>query len=79
MCASDKPLASPLARWPVQQSDVVSTFHHKSLKLGNSIHRGLLALLDGSRDRTALRTDLMQIFESGKLNLSMETVSGLAT
>jgi methyltransferase-like protein len=66
---SDKPLASPLARWQARQSDVVSTLHHKSLKLRNSIQRGLVTLLDGSRDRDALRKDLMQIFESGKLAL----------
>jgi hypothetical protein len=38
------------------------------LKLGNSIHRGILALLDGSRDRAALRTDLLQVFDSGTLD-----------
>jgi len=66
---SDKPLASPLARWQARQSDVVSTLHHRRLKLENAIHRGMVTLLDGSRDRTALRTDLLQIFESGKLTL----------
>lgn len=66
---SDKPIASPLARWQARQSDVVSTLHHRSLKLGNAIHRGLVTLLDGSRDRTALRADMMQVFESGKLTL----------
>ena len=66
---SDKPLASPLARWQARRSDVVATLHHKSLKLRDSVHRGLLTLLDGSRDRTALRADLLQVFESGKLDL----------
>ena len=66
---SDKPIASPLARWQARRSDIVSTLHHKSLKLRTSVHRGLLALLDGSRDRTALRTDLLQVFASGTLDL----------
>jgi methyltransferase-like protein len=65
---SDKPLASPLARWQARRSDVVATLHHRTLKLGNSIHRGILALLDGSRDRAALRTDLLQVFDSGTLD-----------
>jgi methyltransferase-like protein len=65
---SDKPLASPLARWQARQSDIVATLHHRTLKLGNSIHQGILALLDGSRDRTALRTDVLEVFASGKLD-----------
>jgi hypothetical protein len=66
---SDKPLASPLARWQARQRDVVSTLHHRSLKLSGPIQRGILALLDGSRDRTALRADLLQVFASGTLDL----------
>jgi methyltransferase-like protein/SAM-dependent methyltransferase len=66
---SDKPLASPLARWQARQGDLVSTLHHKSLKLGSPVHRGMLALLDGSRDRSALRHDVLQVFESGRLAL----------
>jgi SAM-dependent methyltransferase len=65
---SDKPLASPLARWQARRSDVVATLHHRTLKLGNAIHRGLLALCDGSRNRAALRADLLQVFESGTLD-----------
>jgi SAM-dependent methyltransferase len=66
---SDKPLASPLVRWQARQGDVVSTLNHRCLKLNGSIHRGLLALLDGSRDRTALRADLRRTFAQGKLEL----------
>jgi SAM-dependent methyltransferase len=65
---SDKPLASPLARWQARRSDVVATLHHRTLKLGNAIHRGLLALCDGSRDLATLRADLVQVFESGALD-----------
>ncbi|MDR3677188.1 MAG: class I SAM-dependent methyltransferase [Acidobacteriota bacterium] len=66
---SDKPLASPLARWQARRRDVVSTLHHMTLKLRDTIHRGILALLDGSRDRAALRADLLQVFASGTLDL----------
>ena len=65
---SDKPCASPLARWQARRSDVVATIHHRTLKLGNAIHRGIIALCDGSRDRAALRADLLQVFASGLLD-----------
>ena len=68
VCVSDKPMASPLARWQARRSDIVSTLHHRTLKLQNAIQRGLLALLDGTRDRTALRADLLQVFASGALD-----------
>lgn len=66
---SDKPLASPLARWQARRSEIVPTLHHRTLKLGGSIDRGILALLDGSRDRAALRADVLQVFASGTLDL----------
>lgn len=65
---SERPLASPLARWQARRADVVATLHHRTLKLGNAIQRGLLALCDGTRDRAKLRADLLQVFESGTLD-----------
>jgi SAM-dependent methyltransferase len=65
---SEKPLASPLARWQARRGEVVATLHHRTLKLGNAIQRGIIALCDGSRDRAALRADLVQVFESGALD-----------
>jgi len=65
---SDKPCASPLARWQARRSDVVATLHHRTLKLGNAIHRGIIALCDGSRDRASLRADLLQVFATGLLD-----------
>lgn len=69
---SDRPLASPLARWQAWRGDIVATLHHRTLQLQTAVHRGLLALLDGSRDRAALRADLLQVFASGKLILPDE-------
>jgi hypothetical protein len=65
---SEKPLASPLARWQARRGEVVTTLHHRTLKLGNAIQRGIIALCDGSRGRAALRADLVQVFESGVLD-----------
>jgi hypothetical protein len=39
------------------------------LKLSGPIQRGILALLDGTRDRATVRADLLQVFASGKLDL----------
>lgn len=76
--ASDWPLASPLARRQARDSNVVSTLHHRSLKLGDSIQRGLVPLLDGTRDRTALLRDLKTLFETGSLTFVAEDGKPLA-
>ena len=68
MQPGEKPLVSPLARWQARRADVVATLHHRTLKLGNAIHRGLIALCDGTRDRAKLRADLLEVFESGVLD-----------
>jgi SAM-dependent methyltransferase len=65
---SERPLASPLSRCQARRADIVATLHHRTLKLGSSIHRGILALCDGTRDRAKLRADLLEVFESGVLD-----------
>jgi cyclopropane fatty-acyl-phospholipid synthase-like methyltransferase len=66
---SERPVASPLARLEARDGDVVSTLHHRSLRLGDALQRGLVMLMDGTRDHDALRKDLLQLFESGALTL----------
>ena len=66
---SERPVASPLARLEARDSDVISTLHHRSLRLGDALQRGLIMLMDGTRDHDALRKDLLQLFESGTLTL----------
>jgi methyltransferase-like protein len=66
---SEKPVASPLARLEARDSDVVTTLHHRSLRLGDAVQRGLVMLMDGTRDHDALRKDLLKLFESGALTL----------
>jgi methyltransferase-like protein len=66
---SEKPVASPLARLEARDSDVISTLHHRNLRLGDALQRGLVMLMDGTRDHAALRKDLLQLFESGALTL----------
>ena len=69
---SERPLASPLARRQARHSDVVSTLYHRSLKLGDSIQRGVVPLLDGTRDRSTLRRDLNMLFQTGSLQYIAE-------
>jgi methyltransferase-like protein/cyclopropane fatty-acyl-phospholipid synthase-like methyltransferase len=66
---SERPVASPLARLEARDRDVITTLHHRSLRLGDAVQRGLVMLMDGTRDHEALRKDLLQLFESGTLTL----------
>jgi methyltransferase-like protein len=66
---SERPVASPLARLEARDSDLISTLHHRSLRLGDSLQRGLVMLMDGTRDHDALRKDLLKLFESEALTL----------
>jgi methyltransferase-like protein len=64
---SARPVASPLARLEARDGDVITTLHHRSLRLGDSLQRGLVMLMDGTRDHNALRKDCLKLFESGAL------------
>jgi methyltransferase-like protein len=69
---NEKPVASPLARLEARDGDIVSTLHHRSLRLGDALQRGLIMLMDGTRDHDALRKDLLELFASGALMLVEE-------
>jgi methyltransferase-like protein/cyclopropane fatty-acyl-phospholipid synthase-like methyltransferase len=64
---SEKPMASPLARLEARDGEVVTTLHYRSLHLVDPIHRGLVMLMDGTRDHDALRRDVLELFKSGVL------------
>jgi cyclopropane fatty-acyl-phospholipid synthase-like methyltransferase len=66
---SERPVANPLARLEARDGDLITTLHHRSLRLGDSLQRGLVMLMDGTRDHDALRKDLLKLFESGALTL----------
>ena len=66
---SDRPVASPLARLEARDGNVVTTLHCRSLHLSDALQRGVVMLLDGTRDRDALRKDLLGLFESRTLTL----------
>ncbi len=58
MEVSERPLASPLARWQARESAMVVNLRHASIQLEGGLVRHLLLLLDGTRDRAALLRDL---------------------
>jgi methyltransferase-like protein/2-polyprenyl-3-methyl-5-hydroxy-6-metoxy-1,4-benzoquinol methylase len=62
---SERPLASPLARYQVRNGPVVSSLRHLPLKIEDALGRSVLQLLDGSRDRTALLEELCKTVRSG--------------
>jgi hypothetical protein len=50
-----KPVASPLARYQIEQGLPITTLHHATLALEDPIDRRLVSLLDGTRTRAALK------------------------
>jgi methyltransferase-like protein len=55
---SERPVASPLARWQARESTMVTNLRHASIELEGHLVRHLLLLLDGTRDRDAILRDL---------------------
>jgi SAM-dependent methyltransferase len=54
--ATERPVASPLARLQARDSDAVTSLAHVRVRLSDEDTRRLLTLLDGTRDRAALAT-----------------------
>jgi SAM-dependent methyltransferase len=54
----ERPEASPLARLQIRDGPVVTNLRHASVRIEDDLGRQLIALLDGTRNRTALATDL---------------------
>jgi methyltransferase-like protein/trans-aconitate methyltransferase len=62
---SERPMASPLARWQICQGQAVSTLRHVPLKIEDALGREVLRLLDGTRDRAALLNELSERVKAG--------------
>ena len=56
--AGERPRASALARLQAEQAIDVTSLRHENVRMEEPAARLLLALLDGTRDRAALRADL---------------------
>jgi methyltransferase-like protein/2-polyprenyl-3-methyl-5-hydroxy-6-metoxy-1,4-benzoquinol methylase len=55
----ERPSVSRLARWQAAQGPVVTTLLHTSVEVRDPIGLQMLRLLDGTRDRAALRDELL--------------------
>ena len=55
---SERPVASPLARWQLQNGLNATSAWHQSVEVGDAIGKFLIGLLDGSRDRAMLVDEL---------------------
>jgi methyltransferase-like protein/ubiquinone/menaquinone biosynthesis C-methylase UbiE len=69
---SERPIASPLARYQSSRAKPLTTLLHTSLTLADSLSRYLIGLLDGTRDFSALADALVARIESGKASVSID-------
>jgi methyltransferase-like protein/SAM-dependent methyltransferase len=67
---SERPVASPLARFQVERGPDVANLRHVQVEIGDQLGRELLRLLDGTRNRDSLLQDLSAAVRSGKVLLN---------
>ena len=56
----ERPVASPLARWQARDSEEVTTLAYTTVHMEEPAARLLLTLLDGTRDRAAIRAEFRE-------------------
>ncbi|MCX6906060.1 MAG: class I SAM-dependent methyltransferase [Verrucomicrobia bacterium] len=56
---SERPVASPLARWQARQGNFVTSLYHYSMAVDDALGREMLLRLDGHRTRAALLEELL--------------------
>ncbi len=71
--AGERPLASPLARFQAQTDETVTNLRHKTVRLEDDVVRRLLLLLDGTRDRVAILSDLRRMIMSGEISIELKS------
>lgn len=75
--AGQRPTASPLARLQASSGPVVTNLRHASVRLEDELGRHLITLLDGTRDRGTLLTELERFVGSGAVGLGGEETAAL--
>ena len=68
---SDKPTATPMARFQATKSATVTNRRHEVVRL-NDLDRHLVPLLDGKNDKAALVEKLILVAQSGALNVQRD-------
>ncbi len=66
----EAPCASPLARHQAAAGDLVTNLRHVTVRIEDDLGRRLVTLLDGTRDRAAVRADLRAHLAAGGEELS---------
>ena len=56
--ASERPTASALARWQAERGEPLTSLAYTSIRMEEPAARLLVTLLDGTRDRAAIRAEL---------------------
>jgi hypothetical protein len=81
----ERPLASPLARMQARGRGYLTTLRHTSIRLEDELGWELVALLDGTRDRAQLLSELEARLEGGgypglaaDLDRSLDTLASVA-
>jgi SAM-dependent methyltransferase len=74
--ASERPVASALARLQAAEGTRVTTLLHTSVEIGDELGRRLIRLLDGTRDRAALTAELAR--PADELERSLEGLARIA-
>jgi hypothetical protein len=55
---SERPVASPLARWQAANGEPLTSLAYTTIHMEEPAARLLITLLDGTRDRAAIRAEL---------------------
>lgn len=71
----ERPMASPLARMQLAHGYRVTNLRHATIDVQDGLGEALMRLLDGTRDRAALREELRRVVESGAVRLSQDSTS----
>jgi methyltransferase-like protein/cyclopropane fatty-acyl-phospholipid synthase-like methyltransferase len=74
---SERPLASPLARWLARTTGHLPNLCHAPVTLEHPSGRHLLTLLDGTRDRAMLAREMRVFLEDSRRNSTGEAQSAL--
>ena len=75
---SERPEASPLARHQAESGHLVTNLRHQVVKIEDALGRRLVTLLDGSRDRTTLASELRACLLEADLEEPDDLEDGLA-
>jgi SAM-dependent methyltransferase len=62
--ATERPMASPVARWQLEEGNFVTSGFHMTVKVEDEIGRWLLSSLDGTADRKALLQKVEHLLKS---------------